>query len=441
MVFSEDPPVQPHVEGSASRSPAQSVRGRLQRSSATGSDAGRSRTSNLVYRLTALALLGVCAWLLWATAVPADLVVQPVDIDRTFGAQLVADTRHYERFFYVDRALSQIVLIAVLLLYARRGASFARESAAGPIGTGIFLGVLGLALAWLVLLPFRIAEHWWARHEETTSVGYLDWLIGDWKGLALKLLLTCFVALVLMGLARRLGEWWWLPGAVALASVLALFLFLAPYADLSARPLEDESLRETAASYERELQLDGVRLRVVEVSQSTTVSWAIAQGIGPSRRILFSDTALMPPFTESEHRITLAHELAHHSRRHLVEAIGWFLVFALPGAWILMRSTRSRGGMGAPQAMPTALLVIVVLLLAATPAANAISRRMEREADWTALEVTSDPKSAVALMAHAAETSFADPEPPRWAQVLFLTHPTLADRVALARAWAERDAR
>jgi STE24 endopeptidase len=95
--------------------------------------------------------------------------------------------------------------------------------------------------------------------------------------------------------------------------------------------------------------------------------------------------------------------------------------------------------MGAPEAVPLALLVTTSLLVAAMPAANAISRRMEREADWTALEVTRDPGSAMALMIHASETSFADPEPPRWAQVLFLTHPTLADRLALARAWARRD--
>jgi STE24 endopeptidase len=392
---------------------------------------------SVAYRLAALAALGVCAWLLWATAVPADLVVPPVDVDRTFGAELVAEARHYERFFYVDRALSQIVLIAVLLLYARKGASFARESAAGPIGTGMFLGMLGLALAWLVLLPFRIAEHWWSRHTDTTSVGYLDWLLGDWKALALELLLACFVVLVLMGLARRLGEHWWLPGAAVLASVVALALFLVPYGDHRSRPLEDEALRAAAARYQQELGLDGIRLRIVEVTG--TYSYAIAQGIGPSRRVMFSDTALQPPFKPGEQRVTLAHELAHHSRRHLLEAVAWFLVFAIPGAWVLMRATRSRGGMSAPQAVPMALLVTTVLLLAATPAANAISRRMEREADWTALEVTGDPKSAVALMAHASETLLADPEPPRWAQVLFLTHPTLADRVALARAWAAQD--
>jgi STE24 endopeptidase len=369
--------------------------------------------------------------------VPADLVLPRVDVEQAFGEELVAETRDYERFFYVDRALSLIALIVVLGLYARKGAGFARESAAGPIGTGIFLTLLGLALAWFALLPFRAAEHWWGRHNGTTSAGYVDWLLGDATTLVVTLALACVVVLVLMGLARWLGERWWLPGAAVVASAVALALFLVPYADLGSRPLEDEALRAAAARYQEELGLDGVRLRIVDVTGAS--SYAIAQGIGPSRRIVFSSTALQTPFAPGEQRVTLAHELAHHSRRHLLEAIAWVAVFAVPGAWILVRATRRRGGMGSPEAVPLALLVTAALLVAALPAANAISRRMEREADWTALEVTSEASSAATLWIHASETSFADPEPPRWAQVLFLTHPTLADRLALARAWARTD--
>ena len=46
-----------------------------------------------------------------------------------------------------------------LWLYARRGAGLARESSAGPIGTGMLLGMLGLGIVWLVHLPFGLAAH------------------------------------------------------------------------------------------------------------------------------------------------------------------------------------------------------------------------------------------------------------------------------------------
>ena len=76
---------------------------------------------------------------------------------------------------YVLWILSQWALIATLILYARRGATFARESSAGPIGTGMLLGMLGLAIVWLVELPFRARRRTGGRGATTsTDVDYLD---------------------------------------------------------------------------------------------------------------------------------------------------------------------------------------------------------------------------------------------------------------------------
>jgi STE24 endopeptidase len=94
--------------------------------------------------------------------------------------------------------------------------------------------------------------------------------------------------------------------------------------------------------------------------------------------------------------------------------------------------------MGAPEAVPLALLVVVVFQLVTTPLASTISRRMEAEADWKALQVTRDPASLEGLMIGFSETGLGDPAPPAWAQLMLGTHPSLADRVAMARAWAER---
>lgn len=388
--------------------------------------------------MVVIAALAAGAILLFPTAVPDDLARAPVDVDSVFGAGFVAEARRYERFFYVDWVLAQVALLATLWLYSRRGASFAKESAAGPIGTGMLLGMLGLGIVWLVQLPFRVAVHWWVRRNDKSDASYLDWLFGDWALLAAEFLFVCIALVTVMGLARRLGERWWLPGAAVFVAIAALFVFVVPYLDFTTHPLRDESLRAASSRYESELGLGEIPLRVELVSENTDLANASAQGIGPSRRVVLWDTILQPPFSAGEQKVVLAHELAHHSQRHLPEGIAWFALFAVPGAWILMRATRSRGGMGTPQAVPVALLVVALLQFAATPAANWISRRMEAEADWKALEVTRDPDSVEALVVDFSETSFADPDPPEWAQALFLTHPTLADRVAMARAWALR---
>jgi len=385
------------------------------------------------------AALVVGAILLFPTAVPGDLSFPAVDVDQTFGAEFVDEAKRYERFFYAIWILAQIALLATLWIYARRGAAFTRESSAGPIGTGMLLGMLGLAIVWLVGLPFRLAAHWWVRRHEESDLGYLDWVVEDWTILAAEFLAICLALLIVMGLARWLGERWWLPGAAVFVGIAALFNFVAPYLDYTTDPLRDKALLADARRYEAELGLPLIPIRVEEVSNDTDQANAYAFGLGPSRRVVFWDTMLQEPFSADEQRVVLAHELAHHSQTHLPEGIGWFALFAVPGAWILMRATRRRGGMGAPEAIPLALLVVVVFQLMTAPLANTISRRMEAEADWKALQVTRDPASLEGLMIGFSETGLGDPDPPGWAQLMLGTHPALADRVAMARAWALRE--
>ena len=224
-------------------------------------------------------------------------------------------------------------------------------------------------------------------------------------------------------------------------AIASLFTFVAPYLDFTTDPLRDEALLAAAREYRAELGVGDIPIRIEEVSTDTDQANAYAYGLGPSRRIVFWDTMLLDPFSEDEQNVVLAHELAHHSQRHLPEGLGWFALFAIPGAWILMRTTRGRGGMGAPAAVPLALLVVAIFQLATAPLANHISRRLEAEADWKALQVTQDPAALERLMLGFSETSLGDPDPPGWVQLMVGTHPALTDRIAMARAFAANEGR
>ena len=200
------------------------------------------------------------------------------------------------------------------------------------------------------------------------------------------------------------------------------------------------SMRFVAAAveYERAQGISGVPVSVEDVSGETSQANAYAIGLGPSRRVVLWSTMVDGTFSDGSVRVVLAHEIAHHSSDHLPKGIAWFALFALPSAWLLMRLTRRRGGMGTPGAVPLALLAVAVLQLALAPAQNWISRRMEAEADWKALQTTRDPGSARGLFVGFGRTSLGDPDPPGWAHLLLDTHPTLAQRVAMAEAWRRR---
>ena len=275
-----------------SSSSSSSSRRPLRRASPTtaGIEPGLSRTVRiLAVALAAVAWL-VCASLLLRTAVPSGLHLAHVDADAVFGKAVVEEAVRVERFFLVNWVLRQVALFATLWVYARRGARFARESAAGPIGTGMLLGMLGLGLVWLVQLPFRLLDVWWARRHDLTEAGYLEWAFGHWFELGGAFVSICVALLVVMFLARRLGEIWWIPGAVVFVAIGALFAFVSPTSSRRAR----STTRPCGARrrFERQQGVSGIPVSVEDVSGTTSQANAYAVGFGASRKVVLWSTML-----------------------------------------------------------------------------------------------------------------------------------------------------
>jgi STE24 endopeptidase len=363
-----------------------------------------------------------------------------VDAKSTFGAAAVTEAAGYERFVRWNWVLSQIALLVVLTVYAKKGVAFVRQSAAGRIGTGMLLGMLGLAIVWLCQLPFGLAGHWWDRRHDLTTQSYLSWAFDGWGQLGAEFLSICAALLIVMAIAGKLPNWWWLPGAFVFIAIGVCFQLALPYIlTIGTKPLTDPKLVAAARADERAQGLPHIPIRVEEVSQWTDAANAYAVGLGPSRRVVLWDTLLDGNYSPAEVNAVLAHELGHHSSRHLPKGLAWYALFAIPGAFIIARVTRRRGGMARAEAVPLGLLVVAVLTLLATPVQNWISRRMEAEADWKSLQTTHDPRAMQTLFIRFSKDDLFDPSPPTWDYLLLEGHPTLAQRVAMARAWAARN--
>jgi STE24 endopeptidase len=366
--------------------------------------------------------------------------VPHVDAEKLIAASVVERAERYELFYRVEFVLSTLVLIAVLVAYARWGHRLARESAAGRIGTGMLLGMLGFAFVWLSQVPFRLAEVWWDRRYDQTDSGYLETLFANWFQLGAEFLFVSFALVVVMAIAGRFPRHWWLGAAPVFVGLSALFAFVMPYLSFT-DPLEDQKLAADARTYAKAQGIDPVPVRVEDVTDFTNSPNAYAVGYGPTKRIILWNTLLDGRFSDGEVRVVVAHELGHHSRHHIPKGVAWYALFALPGAYLIALATRRRGGMANPAAVPVSLLVLFVLNLVAAPIYNVISRRLETEADWMALETTKDPDSAVGLFKAFTVESLNDPDPPGWAYVVFDTHPTTQQRIELAEAWRARTRR
>jgi len=128
----------------------------------------------------------VAIYFLWRTNVPGN--VPKVDEHALFSQSALDRAGDYDRFVRWDYVLTELAVLAAIAAYARWGARFTRESAAGRIGTGMLLAMLGLAILWLVQLPFGVADHWWQRRHGVSKVPYGEWIVDNWLGLGSEFL-------------------------------------------------------------------------------------------------------------------------------------------------------------------------------------------------------------------------------------------------------------
>ena len=378
------------------------------------------------------------AFVLWQTSVPDDLVLPSVDATRGISDDVLDEAEAFGRFERWSFVASQVVMLAVLAVYARRGARFTRESAAGRIGTGMLLGMLGLALLWLSQLPFQLLETWWLRRHGLWSGGYLDWFFESWALLAGEVLFICLWLVITMALASVFRRTWWLAAVPLFVGLALLFAFVSPYLVAEQHPAPPEVTQEVTRFAERQ-GTTPVKVAVEEWSQVSSVPNAYATGLGPSRRIFLWDTLLDGRLDDREVRVVLAHELAHHAQHHIWKAIAWFALLLVPLLGAVAWLTGRRGGLYQPRAVPLALLALVAGGLLLRPLDNAVSRRFEAEADWTALETTRDPAAARALFRAFTREALEDPTPARWAYEATATHPSIEERIAMATAWERRN--
>jgi STE24 endopeptidase len=383
----------------------------------------------VIWRSAAAALAAaawaVAAWALWRSSLPP-YHLPHLDPNTLFPQRSLHRATRFggvERLFWLAKTLAQLIVLGV---FARYGVRWARESAAGPIGTGMLLGMLGFALVWLAQLPFDVLQVWWRRHYGLGG-SYVQATVGNWLALGVEFVFLCGALAIVMGFARRVGDWWWLPAAPCFIGLTVSFAFISPWL-LGGRPYHTD-----VRSLER---IEHVRHVPVRVLDGFAEPNAFATGLGPSRRVFLWKPIIEPPFTVREDRFVLAHELGHLAHEHIWKSIGWYTLFAFPGTLLIAAATRRRGGMGRPGAVPLSIFVLVVLQLVQLPLENLVTRHMEAEADWSALRATHDPKAGRQLFRLFASETLDDPDPPWWDYVFIENHPTLLQRIEMTRYYA-----
>jgi STE24 endopeptidase len=409
--------------------------------------------------LLAAVVLGAALVLVVVLRTPWDVLPEPpggaTRIDPT-GGLTPAELSRAESFAAAIRPASLAALVLGLAVSAVLGLTplGARvvRAAGKPVGGRwageVLLGVFALAvIGRLVTLPLS-AYGEVVRHRYGLSTrGWGLWLRDVVVSMGIDAGLTALGLLALVFLARRAPRTWWAWGAVGAAGLVVVGSFLWPVVIEPAfnrfESMPAGQLRTDLLALAEENGTPVQDVLVSDASRRTTTLNAYVSGFGSTRRIVVYDTVL-DRLTDAEIESITAHELGHVATDDvltgtLIGALGAAVGVAALG-WLLSPRLLRRAGAdspGDPRVVPLVLFLIAVGGLVSAPVQNLVSRHVEARADVHALDLTDDPETFIEMQRGLARTNLSDPDPPAAWQWFFGSHPTLAERVALAEDWSK----
>lgn len=171
-----------------------------------------------------------------------------------------------------------------------------------------------------------------------------------------------------------------------------------------------------------------------DMSRQTKKANAFVTGVFGTQRIVLADT-LIEHFTDDETMFVVAHELGHYVRRDPWLSIGVGTVF-LAATIGVAKAALGRTGERVATLTDGARFAYYAALVSTFggPLMAAISRAVERRADVFAVEATGDPQSGARAFRRLRDQNLAEDEQPKWAELLFSSHPSLRSRIARLEA-------
>jgi STE24 endopeptidase len=302
----------------------------------------------------------------------------------------------------------------------------------------------------LVFLPLSwyagyVRQHAYGLSTETAAAWLDDWA----KALAISAVVAALLLWVPYWLLRiRPRRWWlWTGLLTAPLTVLAMIVvpvYIAPLFDDYGR-MRDRALEQRIARLAARAGIPDSRIYEVRKSAETRQVNAYVTGFGGTKRIVLWDT-LVDRLLPDEVEFVVGHEIGHFVLRHTLTIIVAATLLATLSLWVVHRVagwliTRFRERFGFDRlddvaSMPLLALVGGVVILGSTPAALALSRWQEREADRFGLEITRDNNAAARAFVRLQMDNLAVPRTGLLFRLWRGSHPDLADRIEFANRYS-----
>lgn len=309
------------------------------------------------------------------------------------------------------------------------------------IRTAIYLFWLSLA-SFIVMFPLSYLSFTISKSYNISTQTFPSWmkdkLIDFWVEFALLFIIVS----VLYALIKKFKKRWWL-AAWALSVPFSIFMmFIQPvlidplYNDFY--PLKDKQLEGKILNIANKANIPADHVYEVDMSTKTNSLNAYVTGVGSNSRIVLWDTTL-ERLTDKEILFIMAHEMGHYVEKHIYIGMAGYLLLTLIGLWItakLMEKWISRRGeewriekITNISSLPTFLLITSILLFAASPVTNKVSRYQEARADTYAIKMTEDKEAGIQTFQSLTKAGLSQVNPPLLVKIFRYGHPTMLERI------------
>jgi Zn-dependent protease with chaperone function len=373
---------------------------------------------------------------------------QPASSDRVAVPEPTEQAKAYHRsgnvLWVLDTAWA-LVLPALLLWtgLSARMRDWARRAGRYWFFTVALYWVLFTIITTVIDLPRAYYEGFVRQHAYGLSNQTLGkWTSDQFAGLGVTLVIgALFLWVPYLLLAKSPRRWWIYTSLLAVPFIILIVLVQPVWIDpLFNRfgPMQDKTLEADILALADRAGIEGGRVFEVAKSEDTKALNAYVNGFGSTKRIVLWDTTLKA-LDRQQVLVVMGHEMGHYVLDHVWKLIGVLAVMIFVMLYAVQRLAatlidRFGGRFGFTSLADVASLPLILVLfslasLVINPAALAISRHFEHEADRFAAEITRDNHAGASAFAILQQENLAVPRPGRLYTWFRMSHPPVGERI------------
>jgi STE24 endopeptidase len=309
--------------------------------------------------------------------------------------------------------------------------------------TAIYLIWLSF-FAYLATFPFSYISYSLSKTYHISTQSFPSWMKDELIDFWLNYGTWLIIVPVVYWLMKKSTKRWWLHAWLLSIPFTLFMMFLQPvvidplYNNFY--PLKNKELETKILLMANKAHIPAKHVFEVDMAEKTNSMNAYVTGIGSNARIVLWDTTLNK-LSDKQILFIMAHEMCHYVEKHIYFGIAGYLLLSLIGLYLtdrLMEWVIKRWGkeLKIPdkrdiRSLPLFLMILSVLMFAASPLTNLASRYEEYRADNYAIHMTKDPEAAITSFQALTRSGLSQVNPPLLVKIFRYDHPSMLDRISM----------